>query len=71
MRMKNEIERRIDEISREIREYPTPIARCDAQLAGLLEERALLLSRLKAFPEEKNNCSPSALWINDGGFDAA
>jgi len=57
MRMKNEIERRIDEISREIREYPTPIARCDLHLAALLEERARLLSQLND--------------LRDGDFDAA
>ena len=69
--MRSGIERRIEELSREIREYPTPIARCDVQLAGLLEERALLLSRLDGLVEKKNTCSPLALWINDGGFDAA
>jgi len=68
--VKSETERRIDELSREIREYPTPIARCDAQLAGLLEERALLLSQLNN-QSEKSGCTPLALWINDGGFDAA
>ncbi len=31
--------RRIDELSEEIRNYPTPIARCDEQLTALLDER--------------------------------
>ncbi len=41
------LERRIAELSEEIRNYPTPIARCDEQLAALLEERAKLLEQLK------------------------
>jgi hypothetical protein len=68
--MKQRLERRLAELSREIRDYPTPIARCDEQLAALLEERSLLISKLKLF-QEKESCSPAALWINDGGFDAA
>jgi chorismate mutase len=68
--LKNQIELRIDELSRELRAYPTPIARCDEQLSALLEERALLISQLKDL-HEKSGCSPLALWINDGGFDAA
>ncbi|TAK87205.1 MAG: hypothetical protein EPO20_05215 [Betaproteobacteria bacterium] len=60
------LERRIAEISEEIRRYPTPIARCDQHLPALLEERSRLMSQL-----EKQSCSAEALWINDGGFDAA
>ena len=67
---KNQIESRIDELSREIRAYPTPIARCDEQLAHLLEERASLISKLRIL-EEKTGCSPLATWTNDGGFHAA
>jgi len=33
---------RRDALSREIHDYPTPIARCDAQLGGLLEERTAI-----------------------------
>jgi hypothetical protein len=53
---------RIAELSREIRSYPTPIARCDEQLAALLEERARLMALL-----DKPACEPLALWANDGG----
>ena len=60
------LEQRIAEISEEIRNYPTPIARCDQHLAALLEERARLISRL-----EKQSCSAEALWTNDGGSNAA
>jgi hypothetical protein len=60
------LERRIAEISAEIRHYPGPIARCDQQLAALLDERSRLMSRL-----EKQTCSAEALWVNDGGFNAA
>jgi uncharacterized coiled-coil DUF342 family protein len=68
--MNDEIRRRIDELSREIRAYPTPIARCDEQLAGLLEERAKLLEQLRAL-EEREACGPDARWTNDGGMNAA
>ena len=68
--MKKHIELRIDELSREIRAYPTPIARCDEQLAQLIEERASLISQLRIL-EEKTGCSPLATWTNDGGFHGA
>jgi hypothetical protein len=67
----SEMRLRIAELSEEIRHYPTPIARCDEQLTALLEERAFLLSQLKSLPVKGETCSPLALWINDGGFDAA
>ena len=54
---------RIDELSAEIRNYPTPIARCDEQLTALIEQRNELFLNL-----EKECCSPDALWTNDGGF---
>jgi hypothetical protein len=60
------LEKRIAEISEEIRHYPGPIARCDEHLPALLEERARLISQL-----EKQACSPEALWTNDGGCNAA
>lgn len=41
-----ELQARIAELSLEIRNYPTPIARCDEQLTQLLEERARLMSQL-------------------------
>jgi chorismate mutase len=68
--LKTRIELRIEELSREIRAYPTPIARCDEQLAHLLEERSVLISKLRAI-EEESSCSPLAVWTNDGGFNAA
>ena len=65
------IGRRIDELSAEIRNYPTPIARCDEQLAGLLEERSDLLIRLKEIEMKAGGCTPLDVWTNDGGFNAA
>jgi chorismate mutase len=56
-RLERELKRRIDELNAEISRYPGPIARCDAQLGGLLEERARLtrlaeaLRELEAAPE--------------------
>jgi len=64
--MSRYLEQRIAELSDEIRRYPTPIARCDVQLTGLIEQRAKLLLELG-----KECCSPDALWTNDGGFNAA
>ena len=43
--------RRLHELNEEIRAYPQPIARCDAQLGGLVEERVRIheeLDRLAA-----------------------
>ena len=68
--MSTELQRRIDELSREIRDYPAPIARCDVQRTQLLEERARLLARLAALGEDPG-CGPDARWINDGGSHAA
>jgi hypothetical protein len=59
-------EKRIQELSDEIRRYPGPIARCDQHLAALLEERSQLLTQT-----EKQGCGALALWANDGGFNAA
>jgi hypothetical protein len=57
-----DLERRIQDLSLEIRNYPTPIARCDEQLGALLEERARLIALL-----ERPACEPLELWVNDGG----
>jgi chorismate mutase len=59
-------ERRIAELSEEIRRYPGPIARCDEQLLALLEERSRLMAQAG-----QQSCSAEALWTNDGGFNAA
>ena len=67
--MKESLQKRLAELSFEIRNYPTPIARCDEQLAALLDERSGLIQKLATLGE--TGCSPLALWINDGGFHAA
>jgi hypothetical protein len=67
---RSDLQRRIAELSEEIRNYPTPIARCDLHLPALLEERSELVSKLNQL-EEQGPCGPLALWANDGGFDAA
>ncbi len=61
-----ELQRRIGELSDEIRRYPTPIARCDLHLPALIEERAALLAKLSALGEQVS-CGPDAVWANDGG----
>jgi len=67
---KRDLQRRIEELSREIRSYPTPIARCDLHLPALIEERADLMAKLESM-DEHGSCSPAAVWTNDGGFNAA
>jgi len=44
---RTELERQLDALSKQVREYPTPIARCDEQLAALIEERTRVLEELK------------------------
>jgi hypothetical protein len=65
--MDRELQRRIDALSREIRHYPTPIARCDEQLTGLLDERSRLLFLLHQEKKPLGGCTPGAIWANDGG----
>jgi hypothetical protein len=60
------IEQRIAELSEEIRQYPGPIARCDEHLAALLAERSGLILQ-----NQQQSCSAEALWVNDGGCNAA
>ena len=48
----DELRRRIEALSHEIRNYPTPIARCDEQLTQLLEERARLMAQLASQEHE-------------------
>jgi len=67
--MNADLERRIAELSLEIRHYPTPIARCDEQLTGLIEERARLSMRLRRLQDE-GPCPAAAVWANDGGAAA-
>jgi hypothetical protein len=65
------IQQRIAELSEEIRNYPTPIARCDEQLIALIDERTLLLRLLNKNKNPESACPPDAVWVNDGGFNAA
>jgi hypothetical protein len=62
--------RRIEELSAEIRNYPTPIARCDEQLTALLDERSRLLRLLEENQKPAAGCAPDAIWANDGGLTA-
>ena len=42
---------RLRQLNEEIRNYPQPIARCDAQLGGLVEERAKVQAELALLGE--------------------
>jgi len=48
-----ELTERLARLNEEIKSYPQPIARCDAQLAGLLEERDLLRGALERLPRDR------------------
>ena len=50
-KLEREVRKRIDEVNAEISRYPGPIAHCDAQLAGLLEERSRLARLVEALQE--------------------
>jgi hypothetical protein len=65
------LERRLAELSDEIRHYPTPIARCDEQLLDLLERRSQVLAELNSRPMAASGCTEEAIWTNDGGLHAA
>ena len=67
----SELQRRLAELSAEIRGYPTPIARCDVQLTALLEQRTALMDQLDQLGRPAAGCTPENTWINDGGFNAA
>ena len=45
--LKSHFERRSRELNEEVRNYPTPIARCDVQLSELLEQRDRVNSQLR------------------------
>ena len=65
------LQSRLAELSAEIRNYPTPIARCDVQLTALLEARTALLQQIETVRRPGAGCTPENTWINDGGFNAA
>jgi hypothetical protein len=67
----SELQRRLAEVSAEIRGYPTPIARCDVQLTALLEQRTALMEAIELTRRPGAGCTPENTWINDGGFNAA
>jgi hypothetical protein len=67
----SELESRLAEVSAEIRNYPTPIARCDVQLTALLEQRSALKQQIDLVRRPGAGCTPDNTWINDGGFNAA
>ena len=43
---RRQLERKFEALCAQVREYPTPIARCDEQLAALIEERTRILEEL-------------------------
>jgi hypothetical protein len=55
IRLRLESER--DRIHREIRDYPTPIPRCDAQFNHLLEQRDSIARELQRFESIGASCN--------------
>ena len=49
--LKTHLDRRSKELSEEVRNYPTPIARCDEQLSKLIEQRSGAINELKRLLE--------------------
>ena len=49
--IRRELRTRLAQIAEEVREYPGPIARCDAQLGGLIEERSEIHAALAALEQ--------------------
>jgi len=49
--LKRYLERRSKDLNEEIRNYPTPIARCDEQLTRLIEQRARAVDQLRLMVE--------------------
>ena len=47
--LRTRLENERDRVCREIREYPTPIPRCDAQFNHLLEQRDSIVRELQHF----------------------
>ena len=45
--LRSYLEQRSRELNEEVRNYPTPIARCDEQLTKLIEQRTRAISNLK------------------------
>jgi len=64
--MIRELERCLEAITADIRNYPGPIARCDEHLTALLEERRQLWNELTTHAA-RDGCTPSANWVHDGG----
>ena len=58
------------EIDQEIRHYPTPIPRCDAQFNALYEQRTRLATELSRFSElaARSDASPESLARSIGTF---
>jgi transcriptional regulator GlxA family with amidase domain len=48
---REQLQGRLRELNAEIREYPQPIARCDAQLGGLVEERSRIRAEIAALED--------------------
>jgi hypothetical protein len=57
---RDELRVRLMDLNAEIRAYPQPIARCDAQLGGLVEERARVKSALEELEAHVATGNPGA-----------
>ena len=52
------LEERLRQVNADIRDYPQPIARCDAQLGGLLAERERIRAQIEELEQAQGK--PSA-----------
>lgn len=53
--VRRELQVRLRQLNEEIRAYPQPIARCDVQLAALIEQRSEVQAAIAAVDESKEN----------------
>ena len=56
--VKARLEERLRQVNADIRDYPQPIARCDAQLGGLLAERERIRAQIEELEQAQGK--PSA-----------
>src|SRR3954463_9855364 len=60
-RLRESLERQRDSLDAEIRAYPTPIPRCDAQFNHLYAERSRLTAQLQEIEEALRSGSPKVV----------
>jgi hypothetical protein len=66
--LRRELQRKRRQIAREITAYPSPIAGCDAQFNGLLEDRRRILAGLRLLDNVPTHGGPDQAWVDLAAF---